>query len=170
MSFVSRGGIAGFFAFIAIVAFVVALFPQVPWSTKGDRTVSLWRQCYEKQSNCTALEKFSRHVLHDSARSEREGTIASCVLAGFFCLVSLFTLCCKSKPAALTVLLLACVFGAVAVGCWYKYADDTLDNEDGKDYDLSYGFGLACLGFACSFFASLGACCLSKEHDGYVTV
>ena len=96
------------------------------------------------------------------------GAIAGLVLGGLLALSSLIGVCCRSKAATVSLLVLAVVCTAATVGCFYRFKSHTLDDEQiDSEYKFTYGFFGACVTFAVAFVTSVVSCCMSSKSDEY---
>jgi hypothetical protein len=83
--------------------------------------LSFWQTC--TPMGCVTIGHTEEDIKEDiktEAGAERDGAIAGLVLGGFFALVSLFTICCKSKCGLVILQLLSLVFILATVGCLFR--------------------------------------------------
>ncbi|EGD82418.1 hypothetical protein PTSG_03061 [Salpingoeca rosetta] len=176
MAFTHRGGFAVLFAILTIGVCVVALLPKVFWveaevklsdDFKVQIKSSLWQQCNTttignySATECSGIRKIDFNKIKSEPSAERDGAVAGLVLGGFFALASLFGVCCRSKCATVSLLVVSLIFTAATVGCYFRYKDHSLSSE----YDFIYGYWVACVACGLALFSVIGSCCMNKNAE-----
>eukprot|EP00043_Microstomoeca_roanoka_P027912 m.16353 g.16353 ORF g.16353 m.16353 type:complete len:177 (+) comp8063_c0_seq2:593-1123(+) len=130
---------------------------------------SLWRTCDTITADSTSISRTNcgptRDINVDNfqahATADKDGAVAGLTLAAIFCILSFIGLYCHNRCALITLLLMAVIFTAAAIGCYAHFKYVSLNGH----YQLQTGFGVACGAFVATFFALLGSCFLRKDFD-----
>jgi len=178
---VERGLITAFLSIVAAALGIYCLVPGCYWSSTssnflqpedGAQYISLWKECHQNstaQSNVTCLQlglpksgDFKNVTFADRAAA-RDTAAAGCVLSSAAALLAFCFAVCHNKCCTAFTTMMASLFGMATVASWVDYQITV--NNDGGDYNFSFGFVFATVAAAANLGAFVTSWYIRKTGD-----